>query len=163
MEAPLNPGAAGSNERRRLPRVAVGAGGHVVGLRLVPGVGASIRNVSAGGACIEATSRLLPGTPVDLQADLPGGRWRGRARVLRCHVSAVVPDAPIRYEAALRFDLSRDPEAGRKLLMAVLDAIECGYQVPGSENRWVLERAATTRRSGNENGSGDRNAGNSGV
>lgn len=163
MAAPLNTGVPRSGERRRLPRVELGTRGRTIGLRLVPGVGASIRNLSAGGASIEATSRLLPGTPVDLQADLPGGRWRGHARVLRCHVSALVRDGPIRYEAALRFDLARDPEAGRNLLMAVLDAVERGNQVPNSENGWVLERAATTRRTVNEDEGGDQNAGNSEV
>jgi len=130
MAAPLIQGPSHPRERRQSPRVAVDNRGPVMGLRLVPGLGASFRNLSAGGACIEVASRLLPGTPVDLQVAFTGWRWRGRARVLRCRVSALVPGEGVRYEAALQFDLSLGPDAPRALLAAVHDAIGRGYQLP---------------------------------
>ena len=145
MAALLIPGSPLSPERRQSPRVALGDRGDVVGLRLVPGRRASVRNLSHGGACIEVASRLLPGAPVDLHATVPGWRWRGRARVVRCHVSALVLDDGVRYEAALQFDLSGDPEGAKVLLAAVLDAIGRGYHVPNGVGRLVPAREETTQ------------------
>jgi hypothetical protein len=144
MAASLIPGSSSSSERRQFLRVAMGERADVVGLRLVPGRGATVRDLSHGGACIEVAARLLPGTPVDLQVTALGRRWLGRARVLRCHVSALVPDAGVRYEAALQFDLSRDPEGPDQLLTAVLAAVGRVYQVPNDLPRLMPARAVTT-------------------
>jgi hypothetical protein len=163
MAIPLNPGATRSGERRQSSRVVIGGRGDIAGLRLVPGLGASIRNLSHGGACIEVTSRLLPGTPVDLQASLPGRRWRAQARILRCHVSAIVADDGLRYEAALQFDLSRDPDAGDRLLTGVLEAIKHGYPVPSDASPSVPDRADTTRMPDHEKAGIIENARNSGT
>jgi hypothetical protein len=91
-------------DRRECPRVVGGAGAGLIRLRVLPGREASLVNFSRGGVCIEVASRLLPGTPVDLQVALPERRWCGRAKVLRCRVSALVPGEGVRYEAALQFD-----------------------------------------------------------
>jgi hypothetical protein len=147
MGAPLIPSTPPLPERRRFPRVAMGDHPDVVGLRLVPGRRASLRNLSHGGACIEVASRLLPGTPVDLHATLPGWRWRGRASVVRCHVSALVLDDGVRYEAALQFDLPQEPGGPEGLLTAVMDAIGRGYHVPGDVAQSVPARAVATHDS----------------
>ena len=161
MAVPLNSGGARTGERRQSVRLVMGGHGDVAGLRLVPGLVASIRNISRGGACIEVTSRLLPGTPVDLQASLPGRRWRAQARILRCRVSAIVPDDGLRYEAAIQFDLSRDPDAGEGLLAAVVDAIENGHQIPGATSPSVPEWADTTRIADHGQACSPQNARNS--
>jgi hypothetical protein len=106
------------------------AHGHIVALRLVPGLSASFLNLSGGGAWIQVASRLLPGTPVDLQVACLGCVWRVRARVMRCRVSALVPDDGVRYEAALQFDLSRDKDAPRALIGAIRDALTSGNELP---------------------------------
>jgi hypothetical protein len=160
MAAPLIHGSSQSPERRQSPRVATDDRDHVVALRLVPGLGASFRNLSAGGACIEVASRLLPGTPVDLQVALSGWQWRGRARVLRCHVSALVPDEGVRYEAALQFDISRDPDAARALLVAVQDAIRRGYELPSGRASLGAHGVAATHSEAGQTGRKGRNAGN---
>jgi hypothetical protein len=68
-------------------------------------------NVSRGGACIEASSRILPGTPVEIQVALPDWNWKGEAQVLRCHVSALPRDQKVRYRAGLQFNT---PIEGKK-------------------------------------------------
>jgi hypothetical protein len=145
MAPSLIPLGPNSPERRQFPREVMGERGQMVGLRLVPGRGASLRNLSRGGACIQLASRLLPGTPVDLHVTLPGWSWRGRARVVRCQVAALVLDDGVRYEAALQFDLFEGPEGPQGLLSAVLDAIGRGYCVPSEGRRLVPSRVMTTQ------------------
>ena len=90
-------------ERRKYPRTAPPESSIPAQVRLRPGREGSVVNVSRGGACIEASSRLLPGTPVEIQVALPDWQWRGEAQVLRCHVSALPREAKVRYRAGLQF------------------------------------------------------------
>lgn len=72
--------------------------------RLRPGLELIVLDLSPGGALVEVPARLLPGANVELQLTAPGWRWLGGARVLRCQVSALLPEHGVRYRAALQFD-----------------------------------------------------------
>lgn len=99
MEAAMNGQLV---ERRRAPRSTRAAEHGIVGARIRPGYAAVVLDVSAGGAFIETSRRLLPGSAIDLLVD---GADRGavlRGRVLRCFVASVASDM-VRYRAALAF------------------------------------------------------------
>ena len=92
-------------ERRASRRHALGGdGAWLSSARLRHGLDVTVLNVSAGGALVEADARLLPGSTVELHVSAPGWQWSGPARVLRCHVSALVADNGVRYRAALGFE-----------------------------------------------------------
>jgi hypothetical protein len=73
-------------------------------VRIRPGRDVAIVDVGAGGALIEAPTRLLPGTDVVLQFCSPTGGKAIRGRVLRCEVSSLDSARGILYRGALRFD-----------------------------------------------------------
>jgi hypothetical protein len=75
----------------------------IVDTRVRPGHGALIIDVSAGGALIETTYRLLPGTSVELHMERDTQNTRVRGQVLRCAVVKVRPTA-VCYRGAIRFD-----------------------------------------------------------
>ncbi len=78
------------------------------GARLRPGRDVVLLDIGDGGALVEASSRMLPGTAVVLQLLMPEGAQCIRGRVLRCEVSALDPHRGVRYRGALRFDESPD-------------------------------------------------------
>ena len=104
MGTPLTCTPTDPIERRISARVEVASLSGVVHLRLPPGREAVLLDLSQDGACIEATSRLVPGGRVEMHLATQGWNWRGRATVTRCRVSALVPDNGARYLAALHFD-----------------------------------------------------------
>jgi hypothetical protein len=120
-------------ERRVSVRIEVASLSGVVQLRLPPGREAVLLNVSQEGACIEATSRLLPGGRVEMHLATQGWSWRGRATVTRCRVSALPPDHGARYLAALQFDTPFGPGGTAALIEAAREAVEGGYLLPGGE------------------------------
>jgi len=61
-------------------------------------------DIGDGGALVEASSRMLPGTPVVLQLLMPEGAMCIRGRVMRCEVTALDPFAGVRYRGAVSFD-----------------------------------------------------------
>lgn len=75
----------------------------IVATRIRPGHGADIVDVSAGGALIETSYRLLPGRFVELQVETDTAQARVRGEVLRCAVAKVRPQA-VSYRGAIRFD-----------------------------------------------------------
>lgn len=75
----------------------------IVHTRVRPGHRAEIVDVSAGGALIETTYRLLPGTSVELHVETDTRNTRVRGHVLRCAVVRVRPTA-VCYRGAIRFD-----------------------------------------------------------
>jgi hypothetical protein len=90
-------------ERRQARRL-VDADDHgVVSTRVRPGHRARLIDVSAGGALIETTHRLLPGTSVELQVETRLHRTNVRGRVLRCAIVAVRPSW-VCYRGAIGFD-----------------------------------------------------------
>jgi hypothetical protein len=75
----------------------------VVSTRVRPGNHARLIDVSAGGALIETSHRLLPGASVELHMESKTGRTTVRGRVLRCSVVRVRPTF-VCYRGAIGFD-----------------------------------------------------------
>ena len=75
----------------------------ITAARIRPGHSAQVIDVSAGGACVETSHRLLPGTSVELQIERADGRASMRGRVLRCSVIRVRA-ASMSYSGAIAFD-----------------------------------------------------------
>jgi hypothetical protein len=144
MGVPLTTSPEGFRDRRRSARVDVGAAEGVVRLRLPPGREAVLLNLSRGGACLEASSALLPGTSVDVLVSLPGWSWRGRATVLRCRVSELVTGNGVRYEAAIQFELALDPDGPARLLDATRTDSLDGYALPKRAPDGVAAWGVTT-------------------
>jgi hypothetical protein len=76
-------------------------------VRLRAGRELAVINVSFSGALVEGTTRLLPGTHVDVHLTASQGRVLVRARVVRCAVWAVTAEV-IQYRGALAFSASVD-------------------------------------------------------
>jgi hypothetical protein len=132
-------------ERRRFPRVAASANAESLRVRLLPGRDACLLNLSRSGALIQVDSRVLPDRPVEVQLSAPGWRWTCRARVLRCHVSALVREDGVRYHAALQFDapMPADGPGGQRPVGP--DARGEGYQLPEARAPKLPTRVAATR------------------
>jgi hypothetical protein len=65
-------------------------------------------NISRGGALIEGTQPMRPGTRVMLQIVTPSAAFGLSAVVVRCSVRALSVDDGVIYRGALRFDERRD-------------------------------------------------------
>jgi PilZ domain-containing protein len=89
-------------ERRSRSRYGAGTA-TAVHVRIRPGHAAALVDVSAGGALIETSRRLLPDTCVEIYMESESRRAALRARVLRCAVVGVRPNA-MHYRAAIQFD-----------------------------------------------------------
>jgi hypothetical protein len=74
---------------------------------LVPGQRIALVNISRGGALVDGSRPMRPGTRVMLQLTAPGAALGLSARVVRCLVRAVAAEGIV-YRAALRFDERRD-------------------------------------------------------
>lgn len=103
-------------ERRQSERIesAASSWGRV---RLRTGHEVSLVNVSGGGALVETSARLLPGTAVILHVHAEQRTIAVRARVVRCHVCTIDKDAGVRYRGAVAFaepthGNDRRPQAG---------------------------------------------------
>jgi len=75
---------------------------------LRPGCPISIVNISRGGALVEGTQPLRPGSRVLLQIVTPSNEFGLSAVVLRCGVRALSVDEGVIYRGALRFDERQD-------------------------------------------------------
>jgi hypothetical protein len=96
----------------------------IVSARVRPGHPAAVIDISAGGAFIEISRRLLPGSSVDLQMDTAQRRTTTlRGQVLRCAVVRLRP-ASVWYRAAIAFD-HQCPWLG--------DGTSAEYSVPARE------------------------------
>lgn len=71
--------------------------------RLRHGPDITVLNLSEAGVLVEGRARLHPGASVEVQFSAPGWLACVPAQVLRCQVSAVVPEHGVRYRAALGF------------------------------------------------------------
>lgn len=86
--------------RRRLQQIEEHG---VVATRVRPGYRADLVDVSAAGALIETSYRLLPGTSVELHLETDAARTNIRGRVLRSTVVRVRPSS-VCYRGAIAFD-----------------------------------------------------------
>jgi hypothetical protein len=75
----------------------------IVSASVQPGHRARVIDVSAGGALIETSLRLLPGSAVELQVETGTDRARLRGQVLRCSVVRLRPTW-VCYRGAIAFD-----------------------------------------------------------
>ena len=87
------------SERRREPR----AGGAGMQARVRPGHRVTVIDLSARGALIEAARALRPDSNVDVYLEADTQRRTVSARVVRCAVAAIDPEAGVTYRAALSF------------------------------------------------------------
>jgi hypothetical protein len=89
---------------RRLTRRLIDTDEHgIVSTRVRPGHRAKLIDISAGGALIETTHRLLPGTTVEIHVETRSHRTNVRGRVLRCAIVLVRPSL-VCYRGAVGFD-----------------------------------------------------------
>jgi len=95
----------------------------IVSARVRPGREASLLDVSAGGALVETTYRLLPGSPIELYVATSERRASVRGGVLRSAVVGVRA-AGMCYRSAIGFD---------HLLSWFVDGEAGGYGVPSAE------------------------------
>jgi hypothetical protein len=75
----------------------------IIGARVRPGHRAHLVDVSAAGAMIETSYRLLPGTSVELHLETDTAHTNIRGRVLRSTVVRVRPSS-VCYRGAIAFD-----------------------------------------------------------
>jgi hypothetical protein len=94
---PIEPG-----ERRRGSRGIPNPLEALSRVRLRAGRELAVVNISSSGALVEGTTRLLPGTHVDVHVMATQGRVLVRARVMRCAVWTVTAEI-IQYRGALAF------------------------------------------------------------
>jgi hypothetical protein len=97
----------------------------IVSARVRPGREASLLDVSAGGALVETTYRLLPGSPIELKVATRERRASVRGGVLRSTVVGVRATGMC-YRSAIGFD---------HLLSWFVDGETGGYGVPSAETR----------------------------
>jgi hypothetical protein len=90
------------HERRAFRRA--GASEHgIVSARVRLGYRVAVVDASAGGALIEISKRLLPGSTVDLQVETARGRAMVPGRVVRCAIARLRSNS-VSYRAAIAFD-----------------------------------------------------------
>ena len=113
-------------ERREEPRrSAQGVRGRVrLGHHLV------VVDVSSRGALVEGRSALRPGSRVEVQLETDARRELIAARVMRCGVVAIDPEAGVTYRAALAF--TESCEWVRE------HATRVGYALPMTNERTAL-------------------------
>lgn len=90
-------------ERRRTARRVPDAREPLAHVRLRAGRELAVLNLSPSGALVAGSTRLLPGTHVDVHVVTRGGRVLVRSRIVRVFVSDVRADA-VSYHGALAFD-----------------------------------------------------------
>jgi hypothetical protein len=123
-------------ERRLAPRRQSVAEHGIVSARVRPGIDASVVDVSAAGALIETSHRLLPGSTVEICFDPDKRRPAVRGKVVRCAVARLGPDQ-VCYRGAILFD---------QRLPWIADDPGHGYSLPGHERRLRRRRRAHATR-----------------
>jgi len=93
----------GPTDRRGMRRLDAREDHGIVSACVRPGSRARLIDVSAGGALIETSHRLLPGTSIELCVETGTDRASIRGQVLRCAVVRVRPTW-VCYRGAIRFD-----------------------------------------------------------
>jgi hypothetical protein len=93
----------GSIDRRRMRR-RQGVGDHgIVSTRVWPGCDVVLLDISANGALIETSHRLLPGAQIELHLATRERRTAVRGDVLRCSVARLRASG-VCYRGAIAFD-----------------------------------------------------------
>src|SRR5262245_47743126 len=92
----------GASDRRRHPRHTRAEEHGIVSARLRPRHPVRLVDISAHGALIESTHRLLPNSAAELQILTSDGRVSARGRLSRCAVAGLRPHAVL-YRGAVVF------------------------------------------------------------
>ena len=101
------PGWVRANDRRRAPRRPNGELGSPLAVKLPADAQVSLINISRGGVLLESTSKVMPGSPLDLQLLGAGGDWSVPARTIRSEV-AQVDARGVKYRIAAAFERELD-------------------------------------------------------
>lgn len=131
-----SPSSQAGVERRRARRRHTTCDHGIVRVRVRPGWEVSLLDVSAGGALVETTYRLLPGSPIELHVATPERRASVRGGVLRSAV-VMVQATGMCYRSAIGFD---------RLLSWFVEDATAGYEVPGQEALSQAGHGANTTR-----------------
>jgi hypothetical protein len=123
-------------ESRRGRRYHRAAEHRIVAARIRPGYDVMVVDISAGGALVEGTCRLLPGTRVQLHLRRDRQAEMMRGRVLRCSVVHLRANV-VCYRGAIAFD---------RPLPWFADEQSCGYSLPSGETLSVFRSWAETTR-----------------
>ncbi len=91
------------DDRRAAGRLGGESGLDGVTARIRPGHQVRVLNLSHGGALVEGSRRLLPGTTVDVHLEREEESHACRARVVHCAVSALHQHG-VAYRAGLAFE-----------------------------------------------------------
>ena len=91
------------HERRRQPRLTPFEWNGGVRGRIRPGHDVLVIDLSEGGALVETSRRLLPGSTAELLLDALNGRHSTRASVVRSSVCALLADLVL-FRTALMFE-----------------------------------------------------------
>jgi hypothetical protein len=97
-------GAAVDTSRRVDPRYPAAVVPAIKALRLSPGEGVTLVNISASGVLVEGKTRLVPGTRLTVHFDGPVKPAQIKARVVRCQVSAIGGGGSLQYQSAIAFE-----------------------------------------------------------
>ncbi len=118
-------GTLGPRRERRLDRRHTAIASHrILGARIRPGHHATIINVSAGGALLDSTFRMLPGAVIDVQFERADYRAHLRACVTRCAVERLEAGRVL-YRGAVAFDAR----------LRWLSDESAGYAIPSRDPR----------------------------
>ncbi len=102
-EPKVDTAVAESNKRvdTRYPAAAVPA---ITAMRLSPGDGVKLINISASGVLVEGKTRFVPGTRVNVifEGSVKPGQIKGR--VVRCQVSSIGGGGTLQYQSAIAFE-----------------------------------------------------------
>ena len=90
-------------ERRAAVRRTPDASETLASMRLRTGRELAVVDIGDGGALVEGTARLLPGTHVEVHVVTRDGRTLIRGRITRAWVFAVTAES-LRYRAAVAFE-----------------------------------------------------------
>jgi PilZ domain len=91
-------------DRRRWPRKKPSECPWLIEARLRSGTEVRVVDISNGGVLVETASQIVPGAPVEIFLVAADQRWLVKGRIVRCRVSAIVPERGVRYRAAVAFN-----------------------------------------------------------
>lgn len=121
-------------DRRAASRRAPSPDETLARVRLRTGRELSVVDIGDTGALLEGTSRLLPGTHVEVHVVTREGRTLVRSRVTRASVFAIAADS-LRYRAALAFDTRVNTAPSRVVATHTTPpAVAPGSTYPGQDN-----------------------------
>ncbi len=98
-------------DRRRATRVEFRNGHLPPAARVRPGCDVIVVDLSTTGALVEGQWRFRPGSRCELALAFASGDVLVRAKVARCFVARLGRLTPVRYRAALAFEVFADVEA----------------------------------------------------